>query len=156
MSVGYTWSRQFIEQLGEKELRDAYMADQVRTRIALLIKALREQEDRDWSQTELGRRAGKPPNVISRLEDPDYGRMSLETLLQVAAAFDLPLLVDMPEWEDWFEKMSDMPTRTMRRHSFDAERLTMLSDARLAEGDAAKAFARLSNDRAKQYDDRKS
>lgn len=123
MPYGLPWSEQFVGQLSDKEIRDEFVADQVRTRIASLIRVLREQEDRRWTQTELGQRAGKPQNVISRYEDPDYGKMSLQTLLEVASAFDLPVWVDIPEWEDWFEHIKDVPSSKTKRSSFNLEKL---------------------------------
>jgi len=142
MSAGFAWSKEFVGQLGNEELRNAYTADHVRTRIALQIRALREQ--RDWSQAELGERAGKPQNVISRLEDPDYGAVTLKTLLGIAAAFNLPLLVDMPEWEEWFDRMSDLSSRALHRQGFDLDRLAAIADRRAAAtSDAAAAFSRM-------------
>ena len=123
MPYGLPWSEEFVGQLADKEIRDELVADQVRTRIASLIRVLREQGDRKWTQTELGKRAGKPQNVISRYEDPDYGKMSLQTLLEVAAAFDLPVWVDIPEWEEWFERIKDVPSSQTRRASFDLNKL---------------------------------
>ncbi|MGI0086025.1 MAG: helix-turn-helix domain-containing protein, partial [Nitrososphaerales archaeon] len=123
MPYGSPWSEAFVCQLTDKEVRDEFVADQIRTRIALLVRALREQPERDWSQTELGKKMGKPQNVVSRLEDPDYGKMNLRTLLEAAAAFDLPLWIDMPEWEDWLMKIRDVPKTGFKRNSFDADRL---------------------------------
>jgi transcriptional regulator with XRE-family HTH domain len=132
MPYGLPWSKAFIKQISDKEFRDEFVADQVRSRIAMLIRALREQEGRDWSQAELGRRMSKPQNVISRLEDPEYGRQSLQTLLEVASAFGLPLWVDIPDWEEWFRRMRDVPKKGFARQSFDAERMTAQARAAFA------------------------
>ncbi len=125
MTYGLPWSEAFISQISDKEIRDEFVSDQIRSRIALLVRALREQPDRGWSQTELGKRMGKPQNVVSRLEDPDYGRMSLATLLEVANAFDLPLWVDIPEWEDWLRRIKDVPNSATNRESFNADKLAL-------------------------------
>jgi hypothetical protein len=119
MSYGFPWSEAFIRDMADKEFRDEFVAEKIRSRIAMLIRALREQPDRDWSQTRLGQEMDKPQSVISRIEDPDYGKLSLQTLLEVAAAFDLPLWVDIPEWEDWARLISDVPSSETKRRSFD-------------------------------------
>jgi transcriptional regulator with XRE-family HTH domain len=125
MPYGLPWSEAFANDLADKDFRDEFVADQIRTRIALLIRALREQEDRGWSQAELGRQmGGKPQSVISRLEDPDYGKLSIQTLLEAAAAFGLPLWIDMPEWENWLTQIKDVPNSKTHRRSFDKAGLT--------------------------------
>ena len=141
MPVGSSWSEGFIRQIGEFEMRHAFMADQVRTRIALQIKALRDQAGRRWSQVELGRRAGKPQNVISRIENPDYGQLTLQTLFDMAAAFDLPLYVDFPEWEEWLGYMKDFSTSALQRRSFDLDRLVNFAAASTSQPVAATAAA---------------
>jgi|HubBroStandDraft_2_1064218.scaffolds.fasta_scaffold647444_1 hypothetical protein len=129
MQYGLSWSEEFVRDMEDKEFRDEFVADQVRLRIATLIRALREQPDRDWSQTELGREMGKPQSVVSRLEDPDYGKMSIQTLLAVVAAFKLPLWIDIPEWEEWFWHIGNVPNSKTHRRSFDAKRLSRQAKA---------------------------
>ena len=151
MPVGSSWSEEFVRQIDEFDMRHAYMADQVRTRIALQIRALRDQAERRWSQVELGRRAGKPQNVISRIENPDYGQLTLQTLFDMAAAFDLPLYVDFPEWEEWLGSMKDFSTSSLQRQSFDLDRLANSVRASatqpVAAAAAAEAAARASTQR---------
>jgi transcriptional regulator with XRE-family HTH domain len=118
-------SQTFLQELVDDERRDGFVADSVRTRLALLIRALREQNG--WSQAELGCRLGKPQSVVSRLEDPDY-KLSLQTLFEVARAFRLPLYVDMPNWDEWFRLMEDMSSRNLRRQGFDPTRLVALAN----------------------------
>ena len=124
MPYGSPLSEQFLQQLSDKEVRSEFVADQMRARIALLIRTLREQPNRNWTQAELGEKAGKPQNVISRFEDPNYGKMSLQSLFDLAAAFDLPVWIDMPEWSDWFARISDIPNRETNRSGLDLEMLT--------------------------------
>jgi transcriptional regulator with XRE-family HTH domain len=134
MPYGSNFSSGFIGQFSDKEFRDAYVADQVKLRIAMAIKTLREQASRQWSQKDLGDRAGKPQSVISRLEDPDYGKMSLQTLLEVAAAFDLPLFVDISDWSDWFRRGADVSKSALERESFAPEKLAAPANTETASG----------------------
>lgn len=117
------WSEALIHDLSANEFRNEYMMDQVRSFIAFQIRALREQPGRKWSQGDLAEKSQKTQSVISRMEDPDYGKLSLQSLLEIAIAFDLPLLVQFVEWDDWLSRMSNLSPSALRKRSFDAARL---------------------------------
>jgi transcriptional regulator with XRE-family HTH domain len=80
-----------IDEFDSKEYRDAFVEENIRSGIAFQIRALRKRHQ--LSQGELGARAGMAQNVISRLEDPEYGKFTINTLLALAAAFDVALSV---------------------------------------------------------------
>jgi transcriptional regulator with XRE-family HTH domain len=118
---GSPFSSELVRELTDVEFRHAYMMEQVRTNIAFQIRALREQ--RHWNQGDLARVAGKTQSVISRLEDPDYEKLGLQSCLEIAVAYDVPLLVQFVEWDDWLARMSNMSPSALRKRSFDAARL---------------------------------
>jgi transcriptional regulator with XRE-family HTH domain len=114
-------SEGLARNLGDPEFRQGYLEDQVRTNIAFQIHALRNQ--RGWTQQELAEEADKPASGISRLEDPDYGKVSLTTLLEIAEALDVALLVQFVEWDDWLERMADVSPAGLQKRSFNLSRL---------------------------------
>jgi transcriptional regulator with XRE-family HTH domain len=71
--------------------RDAYVQAEVATALAHQIRAIRLQ--RGWSQAQLAQRMGTKQHVVSRLEDPSYGRCSMQTLFLLSRAFDTGLQV---------------------------------------------------------------
>lgn len=95
-------SRRFLDQLSEKCMREAFVEAEVELMVAQQIRTLREQ--RGWSGQQLAKVLGVPQSVVSRLENPDYGRHSLRTLLRLAHAFDVGLTVRfqaIPAWADF-------------------------------------------------------
>lgn len=93
MITDSTRREQLVSSLADREYREAFVADQIRLGVPLQIKALRE--DREWSQDYLGKQM-QPPMVqesVWRIENPHRANVTIATLLRVAAAFDVALIV---------------------------------------------------------------
>lgn len=71
--------------------RHAYLEAETITGLAHQIRAIRMQ--RGWTQDDLAVRMKTTQNVVSRLEDPSYGRYTLKTLLDLAKTFDTGMQV---------------------------------------------------------------
>src|SRR5216684_701788 len=111
-----TSRKKLILKLKNKKYRDAYVSAHVRNGIPYQTRALRDQ--RKWSQGELGKRSGKPQNVISRLEDPNYGKMRIPKLLDLAAAFDVALLVKFVPFSKLLSEVKDLSPEALSAKSF--------------------------------------
>jgi len=83
--------QKLVRKLTNKEYRDAWVDESVKTVVPFQIQAMRNQ--RSWSQEMLGEKAGMLRNAVSRVESVDYGNLSLNTLLRIAHGFDCGLLV---------------------------------------------------------------
>lgn len=92
-----------INELKNKEYRDAFAVEQIDTGIPFQVQALREQ--RGWTQKDLGIHSDMAQETISRIEDPNYGKLTLKTLKRLASAFDVGLMVrfvpfsEIVKWE---------------------------------------------------------
>jgi transcriptional regulator with XRE-family HTH domain len=100
----------------DKAYRDASVREHTRIGVPYQIRALRQQ--RGWSQKELGNRASKPQNVISRLEDPEYGKLSLQTLFELASAFDVALLVKFVPFSRFRREVSKLSPENLEALPF--------------------------------------
>lgn len=67
--------------------RRAFVASHLKRSIPFQITAMRKE--RGWSQEKLAVAADLTQGVISRAEDPNYGNLTFNTILQVAAGFDV-------------------------------------------------------------------
>lgn len=107
------------KDLFNKEYRHAFVEESVKTGIAFQARALRLSKG--WSQKELGEKAGKPQNVISRLEDPDYGSFTIRTLLDLASAFDVALLVRFVSFGQLLHQLRDVSPKALAVPDFEKE-----------------------------------
>lgn len=87
--------------------------------VAWQIKANRLA--RGLSQDDLARLIDSGQSAISRLEDPEYGRHSIDTLMKLASAFDCALSVKFISFSQLALDSEDLSTARMEVPSFEDE-----------------------------------
>ena len=92
------------------------MSGRIRTYIALQVRELRESKN--LSQSDLAAKTGTHQSAISRLENTDYGRMSVQTLIDLATAMDVALVVKFASYEDFLSQHSDVRPSALSAESF--------------------------------------
>jgi len=83
------------------------------------IRAMRER--RKMSQNKLGAAAGVKQEWISKLEDPNYGRLTISTLLKIASAFDCGLSVDFVPFSQILNGATHLSPRSFDVPSFSED-----------------------------------
>ncbi|MBI2908612.1 MAG: helix-turn-helix transcriptional regulator [Chloroflexi bacterium] len=110
-----------IRSLKNKNYRDSYVKASIRNGVALQIRAMRE--DRKWTQSELGARAGMKQERISTLEDLDYGAVNLNTLQRLASAFDVAVMVRFVPFSRLVDSLVDLKEADLAVPGFDDDAL---------------------------------
>ena len=105
-------------KLRNKEYRDSFVASQISNTIAAQIFSLREA--RGWKQAEVAARAGMKQSRISDLEDPNYENYQTRTLLKIASAYDVGLVVrfvpfsELAKWSANLSPKDFLPTEFLK------------------------------------------
>lgn len=96
-----------LAKLKDKERRALFIAGQIKNGIAFQVRALRDKYG--WTQAQLGNQVGMPQTVISRIENPSDSNLTIPTLLKLATAFDVALIVRFEPINrliEWVENLS--------------------------------------------------
>jgi transcriptional regulator with XRE-family HTH domain len=118
-------SKRFADELAEKEMRHAYLSAQTRTKLINQIRAIRNQ--RGWSQGEFSAILEKPQSNVSRLENREYGSFTLNTLFELASAFDVGLVVEFVPYENFLLHTRDLSTENLQVSRFSRGALDVLT-----------------------------
>ncbi len=108
-----------ISQLPNKEFRQSYISSHTKRFLAAQIKNLRGER----TQKEFAKILGTTQSVVSRYEDPDYGQVTLQTLLDAASKLDIALVVRFASFSDFFRITSDYSSNMQRPESFNTKNL---------------------------------
>jgi transcriptional regulator with XRE-family HTH domain len=121
--VSVTSRKRLLAKLKNKAYRDAYTAEHVKTTTPLQIRTVREQHE--WTQGELAAEAKTTQTAISRTEDPNYGNLTLNNLLKIAAALDVGLLVKLVPFSRLVSEYEDLAPESLSTLSFMEELSTL-------------------------------
>jgi len=100
-----------IKRLEGKASRDAFVSAHIDTGLAFQIRALRQKGN--WSQEDLAGRLSTSQNAVCRLESPDYGRASINTLKKIASVFDVALVVRFVRFSTLVKDVIDLSTESV-------------------------------------------
>ncbi len=125
------------KKLKSKAYRDAFVEEHIAQGLAFQIRATREL--RGWSQHQVGEKAGMQQELISRYENPDYGKFTLNTLVKLSSALDVALVVRFAPFSELASWEEDLTAASLAVPSFDNDRGFM--DATIPKSTSDATFA---------------
>lgn len=120
-------AKALAKQLMDKDFHDSYLASQLKAFLVEQIKSLRGE----MSQEEFGKLLGKPQSVVSRLEDPGYGKVTLQTLLDIASKLDVALIVRFADYSTYLRVINDTSPEALRPARFTPQEIKALAESEI-------------------------
>ena len=134
-----------------KKYRDGFAAATVKRIVPLQIRVLRKQ--RGWSQSQLATESKLTQGVISRAEDPDYGNLTVNTLVRIGTGFDCVFVgryIPYSDFAKWYVDLGDEKKLEVASFEDDSafkessneelEKAAAAVDARLAQNTAPRKY----------------
>ncbi len=103
-----TFRQLWLKLTKSKKYREEFVASQVKRGIPFQIRTMMKHEG--FSQEKLAKLSGLTQGVVSRAANPDYGNLTLNTVIRVAAGFDVAFIgrfVPFSELGGWFTNLSE-------------------------------------------------
>jgi transcriptional regulator with XRE-family HTH domain len=117
-----TRTERLAKQLRNKGFRHGYFVRQLKAFLATQIRSLRG----GLSQTEFGKLIDKPQSVVSRLEKQSYGKVSLQTLIDIAVKLDIALIVRFVNYASFVKLTEDFSESSVRPDPYADEQMDEL------------------------------
>lgn len=118
-----------LVRLKDKKYRDLFIASQINKIIPFQIRALRAARN-NMTQAELAEKAETKQSVISRIQRNGAANLNIKSLLKLASAFDVALVVRFEPIDgfiDWVDELSPevMAPRLSKEIIMEIERKAM-------------------------------
>ena len=112
------------ERFRDGRRRHLYVSAHNSRFLAQQIRSLRG----DMSQADFGELIGKPQSVVSRLEDPSYGKFTLQTLHEVAEKLDRAVIARIVDFKTFIRLTEDMSEAALCPKAYTDDDLDSLGD----------------------------
>ncbi len=111
-------TERLTEQFKKQKFRKHYFARQLKVFLAAQIRALRG----DRTQAQFGELIGKPQSVVARLERESYGKVNLQTLIDIATRLDIALVIRFVNFSTFLEWTKDYSPSALAPQSYNEVR----------------------------------
>jgi transcriptional regulator with XRE-family HTH domain len=107
-----------LTALDSKEYRDAYVDEHVRTTVAYQLRSIRERLG--LTQKQFANVLDRPASVISRLENTEYGKVTVQTLLDIARRLDVSLIVKFASFPEFLSAYGDISAEALAVDDYES------------------------------------